>query len=78
MLETIGQVLPQAIAVAVSPMPLVALVVLMIGGDRKAASVWAFGWMLAVFVGLGIGTLLAGTGPGRPLLAPTDGRDPTG
>lgn len=73
MLEAIGQVLPQAIAVAVSPMPLVALVVLMIGGDRKAAFVWAFGWMVAVFVGLGIGTLLAGTGPGAATTG-TDGR----
>lgn len=64
MLDVIGQVLSQAVAVAVSPMPLVALLVLMIAGNRAMAWVWAFGWLLAVFAGISVGALLGGSSAG--------------
>lgn len=72
MWQIIQVAFPQTIAVAVSPIPLVALIVLA-SGRRSSALSFALGWLLAAFVGIGAVTLLgrAATSSGH---APSTGR----
>ena len=60
----IGQSLPVAVGVLVSPLPIVA-VVLMLVGERARANAPAFvvGWFLAVLAVVGVVALLAGSAP---------------
>ncbi|MFV0407658.1 MAG: GAP family protein [Propioniciclava sp.] len=72
MLEVIGQVMTQAVAVDVSPMPLAALLVLLISGRRPVATMAAIGWFVAVFIGVAAGALLGESSAGEAATG-TDG-----
>lgn len=61
MLEVIAQNLAQVTAVAVSPMPLICLIVLMLAGSRAAALSWVAGWLITVAVLLGLATVTSAT-----------------
>ncbi|MFV0427913.1 MAG: GAP family protein [Arachnia sp.] len=65
MLDVIASVIVHAVTVAISPVPLVALVVLMVAGSRVAAGVWASGWFFAVLAGTFAGAVLGGSSAGN-------------
>lgn len=65
MLDTIAQNLVPAITVAISPMPLIALIVLMLVGTRTAAITWTIAWYVTVAVLIGVATLTGSTAVGE-------------
>ncbi len=54
MLDVVAQNLTPAFALALSPMPLIALIVLMVAGSRASALAWTIGWFTTIFVVVGI------------------------
>ncbi len=57
MLDAVAENLSQAITLAISPLPLIGLIVLVIAGNRAAAWTWTFGWFAAIVVGVGVFTI---------------------
>ncbi|ANS79934.1 hypothetical protein SGUI_2538 [Serinicoccus hydrothermalis] len=73
MLQVIGASLPSVVAVAVSPMPLVGLLFLLIGRGRGAAALWTLGWFAATLLGIGLGAALGASSAGRASSGGEDG-----
>ena len=73
MLHAVAENLSSIVAIAISPMPLVGLLFLLITRSRGAAAVWTFGWMVAVFVGTGLSAVLGHSGAGQSASGTTDG-----
>ena len=72
--EAIGQLLPFAVGVAVSPMPVVAMVLMLMTPQARANGVtFVLGWMLGIGVAGAILLALAG-----PSDASSAARPPTG
>jgi Sap, sulfolipid-1-addressing protein len=72
--EAIGQLLPFAVGVAVSPMPIVAVILMLVTPKaRSNGPAFLLGWLVGV--GLGGAVLLALAGPTN---ASDDGAPPTG
>lgn len=70
----IGQSLPVAVGVLISPLPIVAVVLMLVSGRAKAnASAFLIGWFVAVLVVVGLVAVLAGSAvpddEGTPLWA---------
>lgn len=63
MLAAIGNLLPLAVGVAISPLPIIALIVLLMGPRAGASSAgFLLGWMLATAAVLAAAALVAGAG----------------
>lgn len=67
MLDVLGQTVPLALVVALSPAPLIALLLLMVAGSRVPAVARAVGWVIGSLLGLCLGTLLGHTPLGAGL-----------
>lgn len=61
MQQAIGELLPLAVAVSISPLPIIAMVVLLMSPHaRTSTPAFMVGWVVAIARGLGGTALLAG------------------
>lgn len=72
MVQAIAENLSYIVAVAISPMPLVALLFLLITRSRSSAAVWTLGWVIAVFVGTGLSAAFGHSGAGEATTGSSD------
>ena len=64
MLETIGDVLPSAIGIAISPIPIIAVILMLMSPRPKQLGLgFLIGWLIGVLVATTVFTLLAGIIP---------------
>lgn len=72
MLATLGQSLPIAVGVMISPMPIVALVLMLVSHRARAnGTAFVIGWLASVCVLCAVVALLAGSAADRSADAPT-------
>ncbi|MBN9631401.1 MAG: GAP family protein [Actinobacteria bacterium] len=64
MLQTIGEVLPLAVGIAISPIPIIAAILMLLSPHARATSVgFLLGWVLGIVVAVVVFTLLSGLIP---------------
>lgn len=72
MITAIGESLPIAVGVMISPMPIVALVLMLVSHRARAnGTAFVIGWFIGVFVVCALVALLAGSAADRSADAPT-------
>jgi threonine/homoserine/homoserine lactone efflux protein len=69
--SVIGDILPLALGIAISPIPIIAAILMLLAPDAKSTSVaFLLGWLLGISVGVVIFTLLAAVIPEQGQDAP--------
>ncbi|MGY1553029.1 GAP family protein [Microbacterium sp. A588] len=64
MLEILGSILPNAVAVAISPIPIIAVILMLMSPRSKQLGIgFLIGWVLGILVATTVFTLLAGVIP---------------
>ncbi len=64
MLEILGSILPNAVAIAISPVPIIAVILLLMSPRAKQAGLtFLIGWIVGILLTTSITTLLAGVIP---------------
>lgn len=64
MLETLGGILPNAVAIAISPLPIIAVILLLMSPKSKQLGLgFLLGWFVGILLATTVSTLLAGVIP---------------
>ena len=82
--SVIGEILPLAVGIAISPIPIIAVILMLLSPRAKSTSVgFMIGWLLGIIIAIIVFTLLSSVSPqhsegGSPVAGESDQRRITG